>query len=210
MSEDNDIKINVADDVASNDGIGGGNNYMEQAIKFLSRYVPPHNKVSREVTDEDLDRVISEGEIMFNLCAIPRGGTRGAEAIAHMQIEDKDPLAFFVTKNGEFVINPKIQRTTGVTVDSEEGCMSFPAEPAITVQRHHKIEATFQTLLPGEGEGGKPTLSPALRIGISGHNAKIFQHECSHINGWNIYDTDLDPNACRTSRTELDKTLKDK
>jgi peptide deformylase len=49
-----------------------------------------------------------------------------------------------------------------------------------------------------------------MKVGLSGFAAKVFQHECSHINGWNMYDEDFVPEACKTLRTEVDKTLKDK
>jgi peptide deformylase len=138
---------------------------------------------------------------------IPRGSTTGAEAIAHMQIDDKDPLAFFVNKSGEFIINPKVVGSTRHTIDSKEGCMSYPAEPSKTVQRFNKIEVEFQTLLPGEKDGDKPILSPVMKINVSGRAAKVFQHECAHINGWNIYDSDFVPEGCKATRTDLDKNI---
>lgn len=200
------LSVSVHEDVRSADKMGGDRpsdnvaRTKELAMKYLARYVAPHNKPSREVMPEDIDRVLSEGEVMYNLCIIPRGGAaNGAEAVAHMQIENDDPLAFFVTRRGEFVVNPKIGRTTNYYVDKDEGCMSFPAEPTKRVQRFHKVDVTFQTLV--NGPEGKPVLSDAKTVGLSGHGAQVFQHECAHINGWNIYDADHVPEACMTKRT---------
>lgn len=200
------LSVFVADDVAPADKMGGSpppktekEGLRELAIKYLGRYVQPHNKVSREVTQEDVQTVIEEGKIMINLCRIPRGGATGAEAIAHMQIEDNDPLAFFVTQRGEVIINPEVIRSSDYMVDKEEGCMSFPAEPPKKVFRYHKTDVKFQTLI--KDEEGNPKLSEPKTLTLSGHVAQVFQHEMAHLLGWNIYDEDYINEACKTKRT---------
>jgi hypothetical protein len=141
------LSVSVSDEVTQTDAIVNKDGPRELAMKYLARYVPPHNKPSRLVTEEDVPKIVEEGKVMINLCRIPRGGARGAEAIAHMQIEDKDPLAFFVTQKGEVIINPEIVRHSCYMVDKEEGCMSFPAELPKKVFRYHKTDTKFQTLV---------------------------------------------------------------
>jgi peptide deformylase len=196
------LSVFVSDNVAPADKMGGSppaeQELRELAMKYLGRYVPAHNMPSRKVEEKDVPRVVEEGKIMITLCSIPRGGTTGAEAIAHMQIDDKDPLSFFVTKRGEIIINPRIVRHSGYTVGKVEGCMSFPEEPAKEVSRYHKIEAAFQTLI--KNEKGEPILSEEKTLSLSGFFAQIFQHEISHILGWNIFDHDYIEEACVTKR----------
>ena len=198
-----DIKISVKDEVGTGDGTGNAEPIkpMEAAMQFIARYVKPHGKVARQVTAEDIDFVLAEGDVMYNLCHIPLGSIKGAEAIAHTQINDTDPLAFFVNPKGEFIINPVVINSTRHTVDSTEGCMSFPAELPVTIQRYHKITVEFQTLIPADVEGEKPHLSQVFKVELSGKMSKVFQHEVSHLNGWNVYDADATAESCKIKRT---------
>lgn len=214
MSEDNTLKINVAEDIKMTDmGLGGQQpeldktqlvadgkkimedeiaRYYENTMKYIQRYVPPHKVKSRWVTSADLEYILKEGDVMMNLCVVPHGMYGNAEAIAHSQIEDKHPLRFFVTRGGMVFINPVIVSHTEHPVFKDEGCMSFPSEPIKTmIKRFNKITVRYQMLV--KGEDGKPEISSPKEITYKGKIAEIFQHECAHLNGHYIYDEDADP-----------------
>lgn len=162
--------------------------FLERKIEVTKRYVKPHNKVSRPVTNEDIPRVLEEGQIMRELCLFGNGFYSSAFAVAHPQIDDKDPLAFYVDIHGQIHINPVITRHSNYLVDKKEGCLSFPEEPMINVKRWHKIEYDYQTLIwEGEGEDKKTILSPVIHEGLSGEDAQIVQHEVDHLMGKYIY-----------------------
>lgn len=150
--------------------------------KLLDRYVKPHKKISREVKQEDLAVIHREGEVLYELCSERIGLYPGARALAHGQIEKKDPLRFFVTDQGEAIINPKILRTTRHRVASLEGCLSFPFLQEKVVQRFNKLEVEYQTL----DDNGQFT--EVKREQLSGKRAMIFQHEIDHFEGITIYN----------------------
>jgi peptide deformylase len=157
---------------------------------LIRRIVSPHKKVSREVTEKDLEKVLSDGQILLDLCYMRAGMYGSAFAMAHSQIEESDPLRFFVMANGLIIINPKIINHTRVPVDSEEGCMSFSEKPQKTVQRYHKIEVKYVTI---KEENEKKIFTPVIAASLSGREAKIFQHEIAHMNGKYVYDDNAQP-----------------
>jgi peptide deformylase len=152
------------------------------------RIVPPHNKVSRPVTQEDMKRVMVEAYILRDLCFTPNGLYGTAFAMHHSQIENEDPLNFFVMNDGRVIINPAMTRHTNHPVDSVEGCMTYPEFNQKVVQRYQKIEVDFQT---AEGTEEEPTLSDVMKSSLSGKDAKIFQHEMDHGTGKYIFGEDL-------------------
>jgi len=153
---------------------------------FVKYYVPPHRKISREVTEKDLNRVKEDGHILYNLCFTQRGPHyKGGFAVAHPQITKKDPLRFFVIYDKRIIINPVIVNHTNSTVDSEEGCLTYPDKPMITVQRWNKCEVEYQVF--GEKDD-KLVLSEKIKQNLSGKDAKIFQHEIDHLDAKYIYD----------------------
>jgi len=167
-------------------------NKKEDKVDYLKYYVKPHRKKAREVKTKDIKRVVEDANIMFNLCYTPRGLYPSAFAIAHSQINDKDPLSFFVLNDQKIIINPVITRHTKVPVDSEEGCLSLPDMKPIVVPSYHKCEVEYQTLeldgKPKKGEEQKFKLSEKIEDNISGMTSKVFQHEQQHLLGENIYD----------------------
>lgn len=183
MNNDNVLSINVTDEVGTQDVFAP----PPSAPDLLERYVAPHTKVSREVTQNDVGRLLNEAEIMHKLCFTPRGKYPSALAIAHPQIDDKDPLRFFVTLTGEMIVNPVIKNTTKVTVDNVEGCMSYPEKDTKKVQRHNVIDLDYQTILKN-GE-----LSEVMSTTYTGKLAKIIQHETDHLNAKYVYEFDNEP-----------------
>ena len=161
--------------------------------RLIARYVPPHKLKSRRVTTVDISRVIADGQDLLAMCSLPRGIYKGIMALAHPQIDDKDPFRFFVLPNGLLVINPLIFNHTKVAVFKEEGCMTFPDKPQKTMlPRYHKITVKYQTLAQDK-DTGEAKLSPFTTEELSGTNSEVMQHECGHLNGHYIYDEEFDP-----------------
>jgi len=157
------------------------NEDIKEPTDFTLRLVSPHKKVSRDVTDSDIPRLLDEAKILYNLCYSMVGIYPGAYAVHHSQIDDKDPLNFFVTANKEIIINPVITRHTKTTVDSKEGCVTFSDKPEKIIQRYHKIEVDYRTL----DNDGK--LTDIIHTNVQGKNAFILQHEIDHASSKYIY-----------------------
>lgn len=151
-------------------------------IDFKALLVRPHEKKSRPVEEKDLYIVIEDAHKLYNLCHTKIGPIPGSFAIHHSQIEDEDPMNFFVTADKEIVINPVITRHTKTTVEKVEGCVTFYDRYPVKVQRYNKIEVEFSNLT-SEGKIG-----PAKKVGFSGREAQIFQHEIGHALAQYIYE----------------------
>jgi peptide deformylase len=129
---------------------------------------------------------------MHEMCMVGRGDYSTAYAIAHSQINDEDPLRFFVTVKGEIYINPVIVSNHHELNQVQEGCMSYPEEPMKTVVRFKKITAKYRTVAhkvnsqTGE-EVAEPYLTKEIVSDFDGMMSHILQHECQHLNGWDIY-----------------------
>lgn len=141
----------------------------------MKEIIEPHKIKSREVIDADITRILEDAESMKKYV----GGH--CVALAHSQIENNDPLRFFVTQSGELIINPKITRHVNYTVDSNEGCMTYPDLEVTKKQRWHKIEVEYQTIVDKK-------LSEKMQIQLTGLRAFIFQHEINHFDAIYCYD----------------------
>lgn len=159
----------------------------EVPIDIVSPIVAPHTKKSRLVTDEDVAKVASDAAILYALCFEKSGMYLGAYAMHHSQINDTDPLSFWVTVDREIIVNPVIKRHTRTLVDSKEGCMSFGDKPQIIVPRWHKLEVEYQTVMVDPENKEKFKLSSIIEKSLSGHDSFIFQHEFDHGEGKFIY-----------------------
>lgn len=177
------LSVSVAEDLKPGDAIGNA----PPEVPVITRYVPWHQKLSREVTEGDIQTVLKESPVLGKLCHTPVGVYGGANAVSHPQIDDKDPLRFFVSSSGEVIINPVIIEHTKTPVDSVEACTSFPEKPPVTVQRYHKIKVKFQQLTL------EKNLSEPREEDFSGPEAKALQHEIAHMNGHSIYDEAISP-----------------
>lgn len=149
--------------------------FSESEQAMIDRYVAPHDKKSRDVTDADILRVAEEAKILYGLCFLPHGKYLGGEAMAHPQIDDKDPMKFFVTKTQDLIINPEIINHTNTLIEKPEGCMSFPEEPIINVNRWNKVTIRYKTL-NSEGK-----LTDWIEENANGLRAQMFQHEIQHL-----------------------------
>jgi hypothetical protein len=160
---------------------------MAEKIDYKKFYVAPHKVVSLPVeSEEELRRVNEAAPILAEMCHVDHGMYPSAFAVAHSQINDIDPLRFFVDYRGLAVINPVITRHTEHVVKSREGCMSFPDRTPIDVWRWNKIEGTYQTI----GQDGK--LTEVRSVKLSGREARVWQHEIDHMNCKYIYDEKTD------------------
>lgn len=146
--------------------------------------LPPHKIKAKKVTEKDLDIVYKDAAEMLKMCFQRRGFMGGAYAISHAQVS-KEPLDFFVTKEGRIICNLEIVKHSKTTVDSVEHCLTFfyKEQPAI-VQRWNVIEVEYEELQ-------METLIEKTEK-LSGKQARIFQHEFDHSKGIFIYDINFD------------------
>lgn len=165
-----------------NTGENGYPKKKEEPINFSALLVKPHKKKSRPVEEKDLYIVIEDAHKLYNICHTQIGPIPGAFAMHHSQINDEDPMNFFVTADKEIVINPKIVRHTKTTIEKIEGCVSFPYNAPVRVERYNKIEVEFRSLT-NEGK-----LSEIIKASFSGKEAQIWQHECDHGDGVLVYN----------------------
>lgn len=151
------------------------------------RQFPLAGVASREVTNEDIPRILQTLPIMNVLLA-----KKGGLALAHIQVADKDPLRFYVHKSGSFLINPEIIRHTEHTVEKKEGCLSYCTKAPIMMDRYRKIEVRYQTIQYGDSpqvpKESPPVLSEPEVMSLVGEDAQITQHEIEHMDGFNIYN----------------------
>ena len=143
-------------------------------------YIQPHTVVSREATEADTDRIIADGMKMFDMAIDPPEGHSEAAGIAHAQITKDDPLRFFITSEGDLVINPIFTNHTKVPVIKNEACTTFPYGIArnIRMKRYHKCEVEYWTI---ENEDTKQWIKKSESL--SSFRAQLFQHEVDHMNG---------------------------
>ena len=154
----------------------------------LQRLVDPHKLKSRQVTEADIERVTEEAKVLYAICFEVEGLYTGAYAMAHPQIDDKDPLCFYVTADKEIIINPVITRHSNYEIDHNEGCVTYSGVPWIPVKRWHKCELSYQTIMVDPEDLTKFKLSNIISKSLSGKDSFIAQHEISHLNGIYIYD----------------------
>ena len=139
--------------------------------------IAPHKKKSRTCKKRDLKRIERDSPEMAALCYQKIGLYMGGLAVAHCQVTEKDPLRFFVTKEGDVFINPRIIHHTNDTVDSVEGCMSFADREEITVQRYNKVHIQYDNT----------DFKEKQELNTGGKLAKVIQHEIEHFDGKYIY-----------------------
>lgn len=140
-------------------------------------------KKSRPVTPADITTtVLPLLKPMVGLCMLPLGRhVDGALAIAHCQLDQEDPLRFFVHVDGYAVLNPIILARAGDPIRHQEGCMSFADRGTCGAVRHKNIAARF-TILRADG-----SQEEHQETWLNGILAMIFQHEIDHMDGKHIF-----------------------
>lgn len=160
--------------------------------------VAPHGYKSRDVKDSDIDRVKDNAQQMVILAGamIMRKMAVEIYAISHPQVDGRHPLRFFTfcpqsktvrdnikeLDNSMVILNPRIVRHTGVSVQKDEGCVTFLGLPNVPVQRYNKIEVEYQSL-ERDPVTQKLTMTPFKHKSFAGVMAQIFQHEIDHFEG---------------------------
>lgn len=171
---------------------------VPEVPKIIIKIIEPHKTVSRPVEVNDLPDVHELytpcQHLMGNL--LKTGAFSEIYAIAHAQVEKKNPLRFFVfnrnsAKVGELmrqyqigsdlIINPEIIRHTRTTVSKNEGCLTFVGMGNKDVDRWHKITVKYQVLMADGYTLEERTLD------CSGVLAEIFQHEIDHFDAKYIH-----------------------
>lgn len=119
------------------------------------------------------------------------GFRKSSIALHHSQV-DPDPANFFVirrdvvgAKDNEIcvVINPKIVELDKASKYTHlEGCLSFPFRHDKKVSRYGRVKVWYQT-----PDQNSETSFKDQEIWVEGFMAAIFQHECEHAKGNNIY-----------------------
>ncbi|XP_042057699.1 peptide deformylase 1A, chloroplastic-like isoform X1 [Salvia splendens] len=92
-----------------------------------------------------------------------------------------DLLALLV----QVLINPKLKKKGNQSAFFFEGCLSVDGFRAI-VERHSEVEVT-----------GFDRFGQAIKVDASGWQARIFQHECDHLDG-TLYVDKMVPRTFRT------------
>lgn len=123
---------------------------------------------ARPVQSCEVNSVMSTARKMITLMR-----TNDGVGLAANQVGDKRRYFVMLRQNGlaAVFINPRITNTSGVLVDSKEGCLSFPGHKCI-VERHESIELRYMLL------NGKPTTAI-----LTGYEAIVAQHEIDHLDG---------------------------
>lgn len=69
------------------------------------------------------------------------------------------------------IFNPEFEKMSEATAVAEEGCLSIPG-------KFGDVERSQQVTLKGQDKNGRP-----VKIKAWGLLARVFQHECDHLNG---------------------------
>ena len=169
---------------------------INEYSRLQGRYCSPHTRMARWVESADLGLLMKDGLDLVTMCGLPRGKYSGIAALAHTQIEENDPLRFFVLPTGLIVINPVIFNHTKTEIGKAEGSMSHP-DKAIKkdVPRYNKIMVVYQSLTK-ESEDAGPVLSNPITESLNGWKCHVFQHQISLLHGADIYDEKFKASSC--------------
>ena len=134
------------------------------ALKYWVKFMKIINpvKVSKPVTFRDFPRVWKESwRIKFIMMKPFEGKYPQASSISHCQIEEKDPLRFFVLGNSwhvfegtpmklkkffgwpraRTIINPKIINHERKVMSMKEGCMSWEQQESKARKMSREVES---------------------------------------------------------------------
>jgi len=137
-------------------------------------------KKSRTVLPADVAFLKEIRSTWQKICQSPAGKFPHAYALAHVQVEDKDPMRAFVTHVGDIIMNPEILEQDE-KVFHKEGCMTWPFRGIVKVRRYNKIKVKYEVLKVGKEEVETVTED------LVGLDAFIFQHEIGHFDLNTLY-----------------------
>ena len=122
-----------------------------------------------------------------------KGNYKECWALAHCQVVE-DAYSFFVVHPNnvgredkmfkhDLIINPRIIfKSPDTKEEVEEACMSFPhRKPLKKFERYYVVTVEYQILMPVIHR------LQSMKEEIFSIKAQIFQHECDHMDGNNIY-----------------------
>ncbi|MCK9578715.1 peptide deformylase [bacterium] len=148
-------------------------------IHYL-KSLPVENWEQIKIQAEELKKFMDDNNGTFD-------GREGC-ALHHSQVSDK-PFNFFVVNRKlipelvfkyRIIINPKLIKGEGMKIKMPEGCMSFPFRKEKYVERYYKVRVEYQV----------PVMFGKLKTiteNLTGLQSQVFQHECDHGEGKNIY-----------------------
>ena len=144
-------------------------------LSVLTNHCKKH---ARPVEEADIHKIAEMLEEMVLLCWSPRGKYLSASSLCHSQIDDKDPLRFFIFSSGAVIINPKITEKSD-PITNAEACFSYPFRPPKKMKRYNKIRVWYKELRIYEGK----KQVKQLHEDIEGQKAFDFQHAIGHFIG---------------------------
>lgn len=149
--------------------------------------VPIHYEPSVEVTNwnaisdyaEEMAKYVDEKGGMFAL----HHSQTSNKPLNYFVLETKQLADFLPALGSRFIINPKITGFMKETMmPMQEGCVSFKYRKPKNVMRAFVVRVEYDIPDPKSKTGLKHVEKQVERI-----IAQIFQHECDHANGRNIF-----------------------
>lgn len=170
-----------------------------EKLEIVKNHFIPGAKVSKY---SEISGIVIAMRAMIE-AGISKGEYSTGFALAHNQVEDKEPMAFFVMhsdyvgegkmfeahaiinpeilESPEFIFNDEEEKDKRKNIyETEEGCFSLPFRQPKRTTRFYKIKVRYY--IPGRFFGLKK-----IEKWIEGLPAHIFQHEEQHTRGKNIY-----------------------
>lgn len=144
------------------------------------KLIPPTDPILWEPCNEVQDYVREVMPSVIPMMDIMRKKNGAGLAAPQVGI----PLRFFILKGPPFtvVINPEwIVAGAGYRSAGLEGCLSFPQAQSVFKVRQTEIEVAYQ-----RGSDGK-----FVRELLEDFDARVFQHETDHLNGFPVYPRPL-------------------
>jgi len=175
-------------------------------MEIVKNHFIPGKKVSKY---KEIAKIVPEMIKMLNAGLMSNGLVVNGYGLAHNQVEDKEPMSFFVLSDKavreqnwptHVIINPQIiepERTISIgKVDGHddvrsniksypEACFSFPHKAPKNVDRYYQIKVKYQ--VPYDKWGYVGDKMQVVEETLEGLKAHIFQHEWQHTIGENIY-----------------------
>ena len=149
----------------------------------IPEFTPEIAKLARELKD-----FLDHGQVT------PPGINKYGHALHHCQVALK-PLNFFVMRRQNddddntvlAFFNPKIIESDKSSLkEMMEGCLSFPFRSDKKVLRYNRIKVRYD--VPVRYTGQLNYHFRGIEEWVEGLMAQVFQHECQHAAGQNIYN----------------------
>jgi peptide deformylase len=140
--------------------------YPDPILKKRARELTPEELRIGQADGRELRQLVARMFVAMQAAdgaglAAPQVGVNLRLFVAHPDAKTRAPFA---------VLNPVLSEMAGAVVQ-EEGCLSLPGVRG-------KVKRAERLVLTGCDEKGQP-----LRIAADGLEARIFQHECDHLDG---------------------------